>query len=262
MILDQFRLDDKVAVISAASRGIGAAIAETFAEAGADLVIGARSADALAGVAERARAYGRRVEVVAGDLTTRAGYGRARRRRAADAFDRIDVVVNNAGGTAPSPFLDTSEADFDGAFRWNVTTAFNLTQLATPLLLASGSGSVVNIASAAARNRSRGFVAYGTAKAAMVKMTRHLASDLAPKVRVNAIAPGAIRTDALATVLDENIERLMVEGTPMRRLGEVDDIAAGAVYLASPASSYVTGALLDITGGIESSNLELPIPDL
>lgn len=261
MILDQFRLDDKVAVVSAASRGIGAAIAETLASAGADLVIGARSAEALAEVAEAARAHGRQIEVVAGDLTTREGMA-ALVDAAADRFGRIDVVVNNAGGTAPSAFLDTTEEAFDQAFRWNVTTAFNLTQLATPLLLESGAGSVVNIASAAARNRSRGFVAYGTAKAAMVKMTRHMASDLAPKVRVNAISPGAIRTDALAGILDAQLEAAMVEGTPMRRLGEVDDIAAAALYLSSPASSYVTGAVLDVTGGIESSNLEMPIPDL
>ena len=112
-------------------------------------------------------------------------------------------------------------------------------------------------------NPSRGFVAYGTAKAAMIELTKRLALDLAPRVRVNAIAPGAIATDALELVTsDEGLTKAMEDGTPMRRIGDVGDIAAAAVYLASPASAYVTGRCLQVDGGVNASNLEMGIPDL
>jgi 7-alpha-hydroxysteroid dehydrogenase len=262
MILDLFRLDGKVAVVTGAGRGIGAAIAQAFAEVGADVVIGARSEAQLGQVAEQVRRAGRRAAVVAGDLNSREGMQELVDRAAAE-FGRLDVVVNNVGGSMPGPFLQTSEKAFNEAFRWNVTTAFNLTQLAVPQLLRAGGGSVINIASAAGRFNDRGFCGYGTAKAALVHLTGNLAADLAPKVRVNAIAPGAIATSALDIVLqNEELERRMVEGTPLRRLGVVEDIAAAAVYLASPAASYVTGRCLDVDGGLRRSNLEMGIPDL
>src|SRR5690606_38905714 len=103
---------------------------------------------------------------------------------------------------------------------------------------------------------------YGTAKGAMTHMTHLLAADLAPRIRVNAIAPGSIRTEALAGVLDAELERLMLEATPMRRLGTVDDIALGVLYLASDASSFVTGKVLTIDGGTNAPTLSLGIPDL
>lgn len=261
MILDQFRLDDRVAIISGASRGIGAGIAKAFAEVGANVVIGARSEETLGAVAGAVEALGRQAEMVAGDLSSREGMAKLVD-RATETFGRIDIVVNNTGGSAPSAFLDTGERDFNAAFKWNVTTAYNLTQLATPLLLESPSGNVINIASTAGVHASRGFAAYGVAKGAMIKLTRHLAADLSPKVRVNAIAPGAIRTDALKTVLNDELETLMADGTPLKRIGEVDDIAAAAVYLASDAASYVTGRVLQVDGGIEGSNLEMGMADL
>jgi 7-alpha-hydroxysteroid dehydrogenase len=262
VILDLFRLDGKVAVISAAGRGIGARTATAFAEVGADVVIGARSADQLAAVAAEVEALGRKAIVVAGDLGSREGMadlvGAAVRE-----LGRIDIVVNNAGGTMPQAFMDTTERAFDEALRWNVTTAFNLTQLAVPHMIATGGGSVINITSVAGSFSSRGFAAYGTAKGALLKLTRHLAQDLAPKIRVNSISPGSIMTSALDMVLQmPEIERAMIDATPLGRLGVVDDIAAAAVYLASPAGAYVTGRDIRVDGGIENSNLEMPIPDL
>jgi 7-alpha-hydroxysteroid dehydrogenase len=237
-------------------------VARAFAEVGADVVIGARSEAQLAEVAEQVKRAGRRAAVVPGDLSSREGM-RELVDRAATDFGRLDVVVNNVGGSMPGPFLATSEKAFDEAFRWNVTTAFNLTQLAVPHLLRAGGGSVLNIASAAGRFNDRGFSAYGTAKAALVHLTGNLAAELAPRIRVNAIAPGAIATSALDIVLsNEELERRMVEGTPLKRLGAVEDIAAAAVYLASPAGSYVTGRCLDVDGGLRRSNLEMGIPDL
>lgn len=262
MILDGFRLDGKVAVVTAAGRGIGAGIARAFAEVGADVAIGARTQEQLEEVAGQVRKLGRRAVVVAGDLSTREGMQELVARALAE-LGRIDVVVNNAGGSMPGPFLQTSEGSFDQAFRWNVSTAFNLTQLAVPEMLKVGGGSVINIASAAGRFRERGFSAYGTAKAALCALTQNLAADLAPRIRVNAIAPGAIETSALGFVLtNPAVRERMIELTPLRRLGQVDDIAAAAVYLASEASGYVTGVVLDVGGGVRRSNFDMGLPDL
>ena len=130
-------------------------------------------------------------------------------------------------------------------------------------MLETGGGSVINIASAAGRFSSRGFVGYGTAKAALIHLTRNLAAELAPRIRVNSIAPGSIETSALEGVLqNESLRTEMVRRTPLNRLGRVEDIAAGALFLASPAGSYITGRVIDIDGGLQASNLEMDLPDL
>ena len=141
MILDMFRMDGQVAIVTGAGRGIGAGIAKAFADVGADVVLGARTEGQLREVAAAVEATGRRAAVVPGDLSGRDGMA-ALVDAATSTFGRIDVVVNNVGGSFPGPFLNTSEADFDGALHWNVTTAFNLTQLAVPVMLEIGRESV------------------------------------------------------------------------------------------------------------------------
>ena len=262
MALDQFMLTDRVAIVTGAGRGIGAAVARTFAAAGADVVIASRTKDQLEEVAADVRAAGRRAVVVACDVSETANLAELVGQAMAE-LGRIDVVVNNAGGTSPRPFLDTSERMFERAFHFNVTTAFALSKLAVPHMLAGDGGSIVNIGSAIGRLRDRGFVAYGTAKAAMAHMTRLMAADLAPRVRANAIAVGSVATSALETVLEnDDIRNEMVEKTPLRRLGQPDDIAFGALWLASPAGSFVTGKVIEIDGGLEAGNLDLHLPDL
>jgi 7-alpha-hydroxysteroid dehydrogenase len=183
--------------------------------------------------------------------------------RAVETFGGIDVVVNNAGGSMPQAFLDTSVRAFEKAFHFNVTTAFRLTQLAVPHLLEREGASVVNISSAIGRMTDRGFAAYGTAKGALTHLTRLLASDLAPRVRVNGIAVGSVATSALQVVLDsDEIHDEMVRRTPLRRLGDPTDIAACALWLASPAGSWVTGKVIEVDGGLEAPNLALGLPDL
>ncbi len=262
MLLDRFSLVGRVALVTGAGRGIGAGCAKAFAEAGADVAITARTEDQLESVASEVRALGRKALVVpadASDLDALAAFTEA----AMSEYGRIDVVVNNVGGSMPQPLLDTSTRAFEHAFHFNVTTAFALSKAAIPHMLAGDGGSIVNISSAMGRLRDRGFVAYGTAKGALSHMTRLMAADLAPRIRVNAIAVGSVATSALEIVLtDEALRNEMIDGTPLRRLGEVDDIAIGALYLASDASSFVTGKVLEIDGGIEAPNLALNLPDL
>lgn len=257
-ILERFRLDGQVAVITGGGRGIGAACALAYAEAGADVVIAARTRSQLDATAAACRALGRRVLVVETDVMREADLENLVA-RTLDEFGRIDQLVNNAGGFPPKPTLATSVEEFEYAFRFNVTTAFALTRLVVPHMVATaGGGSVVNISSVAGREPSACFAAYGTAKAALSYLTRELAQDFAPKVRVNAIAVGSTQTEALNTVLTPEIEKTMVDLTPMARLGTVEDISACALYLASPAGSYVTGEIVGVNGGLTTLNMKMP----
>ncbi|KAA0117208.1 SDR family oxidoreductase [Mycolicibacterium sp. P9-22] len=263
MILDKFRLDDQVAVVTGAGRGLGAAIAVAFAEAGADVVIAARTRSQLEEVAEQVAAVGRRAHVVVADLAHPESTA-ALAAQAVEAFGKLDIVVNNVGGTMPGPLLQTSTKDLKDAFTFNVGTAHALTVAAAPLMLEhSGGGSIINITSTMGRLSGRAFAAYGTAKGALAHYTRLSALDLCPRIRVNAIAPGSILTSALDIVAsNEALRDPMEKATPMRRLGDPSDIAAAAVYLASPAGGYLTGKTLEVDGGLTFPNLDLPIPDL
>jgi 7-alpha-hydroxysteroid dehydrogenase len=263
VILDRFRLDNQVAVITGAGRGLGAATAVAFAEVGADVVISSRTGSELDEVAEQVRGLGRRAHVVVADLADTEATA-ALAQTAVDEFSRLDIVVNNVGGTMPNLLLNTSTKDLKAAFTFNVLTAHALLSAAVPLMLEhSGSGSVINITSTMGRLPGRGFAAYGTAKAALAHYTRLAALDLCPRIRVNAIAPGSILTSALEVVAgNDELRTQLEEATPMRRLGEQADIAAAAVYLASPAGAFLTGKTLEVDGGLIMPNLELPIPDL
>jgi 7-alpha-hydroxysteroid dehydrogenase len=261
-VLERFRLDGKTAIVTGAGRGIGAASALALAEAGADVVLASRTAEQLEAVAEQVRGVGRQAVVTPTDVVDNDAVA-ALAQTAIDELGRIDIVVNNAGGTMPRPFLDTSPGYLERAFHFNTTSAFVLSKAAVPYMLEQGEGAIVNISSAIGRLRDRGFVAYGTAKAALTHMTRLMAADLAPKIRVNAIAVGSIATSALETVLtDDAIRNEMISGTPLKRLGEADDIALCVLYLASPAASFVTGKLMEVDGGLEEANLALNLPDL
>jgi 7-alpha-hydroxysteroid dehydrogenase len=257
-ILERFRLDDRVAIVTGAGRGIGAAIAEAYAEAGAHVVVAARSRDQIERTAESVRRLGRRALAVPCDVLERSQLESLVEATLRE-FGRVDLLVNNAGGWPPKPALRTSEKEFEASFRFNVTTAFVLTRLVVPRMVeTAGGGAIVNISSVAGRHHASGFAAYGTAKAALSFLTQNLAQEFAPKVRVNAIAVGSIETESLAGILTPEIEREMVRLTPLGRLGRVEDIAACALYLASPAASYVTGEIYGVNGGLVALNLTLP----
>jgi 7-alpha-hydroxysteroid dehydrogenase len=262
VILDRFRVTDQVAVVTGAGRGIGAATAVALAEAGADVVIAARTKADLHGVAARVADAGRRAVVVAADLSDLDQIS-ALATTAETEFGRLDIVVNNVGGTYPRPLLDTTPKFLEEAFHFNVATAHALVRAATPLLLKQGGGAIVNITSAMGRMAGRGFLAYGTAKAALAHYTRLAATDLAPRIRVNAIAVGSVATSALQIVVDNDDLREQVErATPLGRIGSVEDIGAAIVWLTSPAGGFVTGKVIEVDGGSERPTLELGLPDL
>ena len=262
MILDRFSVAGKVAIVTGAGRGIGAGSAVALAEAGADVVISSRTEAQLKEVAATIEALGRRALVVPADLSDMdavAGLADA----AFEEFGRVDVVVNNVGGSIPNLFMKTDVDYLEDAFHFNVSTAHALTRAAVPHMLKNDGGSVVNISSVVGRITGRGYLAYGTAKGALAHYTRLAAMDLNPHIRVNAIAVGSILTSALEFVAsDPDTKKAMEDATPLHRLGEVDDIAATVLYLASPAGSYLTGKVLEVDGGLSMPNLDLNLPDL
>ena len=266
MIGDLFRVDGRAAVVTGAGRGLGAAAAVALAEAGADVVISARSEEQLAKVAQEIEAAGRRAVVVPADLSDLdavAGLAEA----AVSAFGRLDFVVNNVGGAMPRPFLDTAPRHLSRAFEFNVATAHSLTRAAVPHLLAAAedgtTSAVINITSTVGRVAGRGYLAYGTAKAALAHYTRLAAADLAPRIRVNGIAVGAAATSALDIVVsDDGLRQQLEHSTPLARIGDPREVAAAVVYLAAPSGGYLTGKILEVDGGIQYPNVDLGLEDL
>lgn len=260
MIFERFRLGDRVAIVTGAGRGIGRASALALAEAGADVAVAARRQEDLDAVVESIERLGRRGLAVPCDVNAGEQLD-ALVAKTLERFGRIDVVVNNAGGTPPTPMLQLSDETFEAAFHFNVTSAMRLSRLAIPSMLERDGGSIVNISSALGHMVESGFVAYGTAKAALSHMKRLMAAEFAPRVRVNALAVGATVTDALSPFLVAgDLQQRMEALTPMARLGTPEDIACAVLYLASPAASWVTGKIFEIDGGTVDSNWPIKIP--
>ncbi|HUL07368.1 MAG TPA: SDR family NAD(P)-dependent oxidoreductase [Candidatus Acidoferrum sp.] len=253
-VLDRFRLDGKRLFITGGSRGFGRVIALAAAEAGADIVLNARDADALAKTAAEVRERGRQAWTFAGDIAQPALCEELCKRVLADAGP-IDVLVNNVGGRNLDVAIeDTDLATWQKFVDLNLTHCFLCTKIIGGAMLPRGQGRVINIASISGMiaNRGIGGRFYETTKAALIHFTRAAAADWAPRgVTVNAICPGLFMTEpnvAWAKKHPEVIETF-VRAVPMGRAGEPHEIGPLAVYLASPASSYVTGAAFVIDGG-------------
>lgn len=263
-LADLFRLDGRVGIVTGAGRGVGEGIALAMAQAGASVVIAARTKSELDRTAAAIAAKAGKAHVVVADVTKVEDLARLVD-EAVSEFGRLDFVVNNAGGQESyEPFLEVSDDAFFHHFAWNTGSAFRLSQLATPHLLKTGNGAILNISSGVGHIGVRGMLPYGVAKAALDQLTRALAQELAPKVRVNALALGAIMTPALQNTFDMDpaFREGMIARTPLERIGTTDQIGAAAVFACSDASGYMTGAVIPIDGGLQDTNLPFKLPNL
>lgn len=245
-----FSLAGKVAVVTGASRGIGRAIALVFAQAGADLVLAARDLTRLNEVASQIRQLGRRALVCQTDVRKGAQI-RQMAQKALKEFGRIDILVNNAGIGDQGSIEEVSEEAWEEVLNTNLRSVFLCSKAVAPTMRKQRSGRVINIASITAQTGGlRGAVNYSASKGGILALTKTLARDMAPfNVTVNAIAPGQIERDMGRISSPEHLKELL-QAIPLGRLGKPEDVAHAALFLASDEAGYVTGATLDVNGGI------------
>jgi 2-deoxy-D-gluconate 3-dehydrogenase len=249
--VSQFDLTGRTAFVTGASRGIGQVIAVALAQAGADVAIAARSEDGLHQTAAGIAAFGRQAFVLPLDVTRQDDVNAAVS-RAIELLGHIDVVVNNAGGSNfIVPFLDLRISGWEKLLKLNLDSTIYVCQAVGGHLRDRGTGSVINIASVAGLSAAPGLISYGAAKAAVVSVTKTLAVEwAASNVRVNALCPGWTATDLNRNLWDTpDGGAATVQGVPMRRWGRAEEMAGPAVFLASDASSYMTGQVLIVDGG-------------
>ena len=259
-----FGLDGKIAVVTGSGRGIGKGIALAFADAGADVVVLARTQADIDSVAEQIRAKGRRALAVRADVTKAEDVTKAVK-RTVEEFGRIDVWVNNAGGetglVASTPAqgfaveaTQVDESEWDRIVDLNLKSYFLCSQAAGRVMIEQRGGSIINISSMAALIPKAGYIHYSAAKAGVINLTLTLADEWAShNVRVNTIVAGCINSAGYnweQEMLSPELRQFFVMSIPLKRFGQPEDIAAAAVFFASDASSYVTGAKLEVSGGI------------
>ena len=247
MILSKFALTDKVVIVTGAGRGIGKGLALGFAEAGANVVVAARTVAEIEAVAAEIREMGRKALAVPTDVRQSDQIDNMVQ-KTLEEFGRIDVLINNAGGSFVVMAMDMSENAWDAIVRENLRPVFLCSKIVGKVMLDQKKGNIVNISSGAGKGASPGLSAYGASKAGVINLTRTLALEWAPHVRVNCIAPGAIETPGLQATSSEHLAEVTAN-IPLSRMGQPEDIATAAIYLASDAAEWVTGITIDVDGG-------------
>ena len=248
-------LEGRTAVVTGASRGIGRAIATLFADEGANVTLVARSADALGDVFTEITRRGGRALVVAADVTADDAPAQIVDRTLAE-FGGLDILVNNAGGNSFMAPLETMRfSGWQKTMVLNLDSTVRLIQAALPPMKAGGRGSIINVSSVTGLRGSPLMSHYGAAKAAVISLSQSLGIELATQgVRANALVPGWIETDLTGFArTDESIEDVLIGRVPMARWGRADEIAQGALFLASDASSFMTGQSLILDGGLSAN---------
>ncbi|HEX5887598.1 MAG TPA: glucose 1-dehydrogenase [Pyrinomonadaceae bacterium] len=256
MTYSPLELSGKVAVVVGGTSGIGRAIAHGFAQAGADVIPTSRRAEQVDATAREIEEFGRRSLRVASDVSDRASLERVLS-EAVEAFGKVDILVNSAGRTKRAPTVDFAEADWNDIIDTNLTGTLRACQVFGRHMLERQSGSIINIASLSTFVALYEVAAYSASKAAVGSLTKSLAIEWSSRgVRVNAIAPGVFRTALNHKLLDETERgREFKLRTPMKRFGNVEELAGAAIFLASDAASFVTGEILAVDGGFLASGV-------
>jgi len=256
MTYSQLELNGKVAVVVGGTSGIGRAIAHGFAQAGADVISTSRRAEQVETTAREIEELGRRSLRLTSDVSDRASLEHVLN-EAVHAFGKVDILVNSAGRTKRAPTIDFLEADWNDIIDTNLTGTLRACQVFGKHMLERESGSIINIASLSTYVALYEVAAYSASKAAVGSLTKSLAIEWSSRgVRVNAIAPGVFRTALNTKLLDETERgREFLVRTPMKRFGNVEELAGAAIFLASDAASFVSGEIIAVDGGFLASGV-------
>ena len=244
-----FKLSKKIAVVTGASRGIGKAMAETYAQAGAHVICVSRNEDALNGVADLIRSNGGSASVAACNVSDLENFQKLIK-DTADNYGSVDILVNNAGITRDTLIMRMSEDDWDIVIDINLKGAFNGIKAVTRTMMKQKSGRIINISSVVGLTGNAGQVNYAASKAGLIGLTKSAAKEIGSRgITVNCIAPGYIATD-MTNQLDDQAKDLLISQIPLGRIGSPDDIAATALFLASDEAGYITGQTFTVDGGM------------
>lgn len=245
------KLQDKVAIVTGSTSGMGRAIAKKFAQEGAKVIVTGRNEERAKECVEDIKAAGGEADYVIVD-TSNTDDCKVLLDKTLEKYGIVDILVNNAGMLSMSPVTDVSQEEWEKVFKVNVTAALYLTQLVAPVMKEKGKGVIVNTASVASYAGHHGFAAYVSSKHAIAGLTKSMAWELGPEIRANAIAPGLIHTAMVDSIGGLDALQFMIDACPMKRAGQPEDIANVALFLASDDSSFIDGQVIKVDGGFEA----------